>query len=157
MGGQAFGCGLVAEVVFAAAEEGFGHEAAAGGVGDDAVFQAVLPVALGHDFFGDHGEGLWGDAAGGVGWQVQETDPQTPGLKTVGPPCGSTSENTIKSLGVKLDFTKSLATSSAAAREVGVLGFGLVVSFGDLTSHDCGAVNSAVAPVLAAFLVVQCP
>jgi hypothetical protein len=112
---------------------------------------------LGHDFFGDDWEGLGGDAAGGVGREVEETNPQTPGLKTISPPRGSTSKNTVESLRVELDLTKSLATSSAAAREVGVLGLGLVVSFGDLTSHDCRTVNSAVAPVLTAFLVVQCP
>ena len=155
--GQAFGFGLVADLVLTAAEEGFGDEAAAGGVGDDAVFQTVLPVALGHDFFGDHWEGRGRDAAGGVGWEVQETDPETPGLKTVGPPCGSTGENTIESLRVKLDFTQSLATSGAAAGEVGVLGLSIVVSFSNLTSHDCRTVDGAVAPVLTAFLILQRP
>lgn len=121
---EAAGRGLVGDVC--CAQQSLGLKVALVGCRDDAVDDAVCPVALADHFFADGGEqGRW-DVVGGVVGEVVGSYFVGPGLEMRGPPCRCTGDHAVEVVGVELYVSDSLTTTGGTARVV-VVGWGLAV------------------------------
>ena len=129
------------------AQQGLVVEVAAAGVDDDAVDEAVEPIALAEDLGADDGEEGDGDVRGRVDGQVVRAELDGPRLQVGGPPRGRAGQHAVEVFGVQLDVFEALAPTGRAAGVVRVTDGALVVGGDELLGQHDGAVHGAVAPV----------